>query len=123
MAIGSTARSFICRSSKIITYFQCIINKIVYNTMATTRNIYLFAFHFRSSQQLRLYKALDLARAQAVSHWLPTAATWVRVRVEHVGFVMDRVALGQVFSEYFGFLCQPSFHKFLHYHNHPGLAQ
>jgi hypothetical protein len=24
----------------------------------------------------------------------------------HVGFVVDKVALGQVFSEYFGFPCQ-----------------
>jgi hypothetical protein len=38
----------------------------------------------------------------------------------HVGFVVDKVALGQVFSEYFGFLCQSSFHKFLH--NHPHLS-
>jgi hypothetical protein len=36
---------------------------------------------------------------------------------QHVGFVVDKAALGQVFSEYFGFPCQ-SFH-----HNHPGLAQ
>jgi hypothetical protein len=36
--------------------------------------------------------------------------------------VVDKAALGQVFSEYFGFLCQ-SFHQFLHHHNHPGLAQ
>jgi hypothetical protein len=41
---------------------------------------------------------------------------------QHVGFVVDNAALGQVFSEYFGFLCQ-SFHQFLHYHNHPGLTQ
>jgi hypothetical protein len=39
-----------------------------------------------------------------------------------VGFVVDKAALGQVFSEYFGFPCQ-SFHRFLHYHNHPGLTQ
>jgi hypothetical protein len=39
-----------------------------------------------------------------------------------MGFVVDKAALGQVFSEYFGFLWQ-SFHQFLHYHNHPGLAQ
>jgi hypothetical protein len=37
-------------------------------------------------------------------------------------FVVDKAALGQVFSEYFGFPCQ-SFHRFLHYHNHPGLTQ
>jgi hypothetical protein len=39
-----------------------------------------------------------------------------------VEFVVDKAALGQVFSEYFGFPCQ-SFHQFLHHHNHPGLAQ
>jgi hypothetical protein len=31
----------------------------------------------------------------------------------HVGFVVDKVALGQVFSEYFGFPCQSSFHQLL----------
>jgi hypothetical protein len=41
---------------------------------------------------------------------------------QHVGFVVDKAAMGQVFSEYFGFPCQ-SFHRFLHYHNHPGLTQ
>jgi hypothetical protein len=30
-----------------------------------------------------------------------------------VGFVVDKVELGQVFSEYFGFPCKSSFHKFL----------
>jgi hypothetical protein len=37
-----------------------------------------------------------------------------------VGFVVERVALGQVFSEYFGLPCQSSFHQILHHHNHPG---
>jgi hypothetical protein len=36
----------------------------------------------------------------------------------HVGFVVDKVALGQVFSEYFSFPCQSSFHQLLHSH-HP----
>jgi hypothetical protein len=62
------------------------------------------------------------AVAQEASRWLPTAAARVRVRAEHVGFVVDKAALGQVFSEYFGFSCQ-SFHQFLHHHNHPGMAQ
>jgi hypothetical protein len=35
-----------------------------------------------------------------------------------VGFVVDKVALGQVFSEFFGFLCQFSFHRLLHTHHH-----
>jgi hypothetical protein len=34
-----------------------------------------------------------------------------------VGFVVDKVSLGQVFSEYFGFFCQSSFHQFLHNHH------
>jgi hypothetical protein len=37
---------------------------------------------------------------QGVSRWLPTAAA--RDRVESV---VDKAALGQVFSEYFGFPC------------------
>jgi hypothetical protein len=36
----------------------------------------------------------------------------------HVGFVVYKVALAQVFSEYFGFPCQSSFHQFLHNHHH-----
>jgi hypothetical protein len=40
-----------------------------------------------------------------------------------VGFVVDKVALGQVFSEYFGFPCQSSFHQILPHHNHPGQVQ
>jgi hypothetical protein len=35
-----------------------------------------------------------------------------------VGFVVDKVALGQVFSEYFGFLCQSSFHQLICNHHH-----
>jgi hypothetical protein len=32
--------------------------------------------------------------------------------------VVDKVALGQVFSEYFDFPCQSLFHQFLHNHHH-----
>jgi hypothetical protein len=34
-----------------------------------------------------------------------------------VGFVVNKVALEQVFSEYFRFLCQFSFHRLLHTHH------
>jgi hypothetical protein len=60
---------------------------------------------------------------KALSRWLPTATTRVRVRAEYVGFVVDKVALGQVFFEYFGILCQSSFQQFLNHHNHPRLVQ
>jgi hypothetical protein len=42
-----------------------------------------------------------------------------------VGFVVDKVALEQVFSEYFGFPCQNSFYQFLSTITltyHPGLV-
>jgi hypothetical protein len=35
----------------------------------------------------------------------------------YMGFVVDKVAPGQVFSEYFGFPCQFAFHLFLHNHH------
>jgi hypothetical protein len=37
-----------------------------------------------------------------------------------VGFVVDKVALEEVFFEYLGFPCQSSFHQLLH--NHPHLS-
>jgi hypothetical protein len=42
------------------------------------------------------------------------------ITVWQVWFVVDKVASGQVFSEYFGFPCQNrSFHELLHLHTHP----
>jgi hypothetical protein len=41
-----------------------------------------------------------------------------RTGSRHMGFVVDKVALGQVLFEYFGFPCQSSFHQFLHNHHH-----
>jgi hypothetical protein len=59
--------------------------------------------------------------AQAVSRWIPTAAARGSSRgLVMWDFVVDKVALGQVFSEYFGFPCQISFHQLLH--NHPHLS-
>jgi hypothetical protein len=58
------------------------------------------------------------AIAQVVSRWHPTSAARVRARVCSCGIVVDKVALGQVFSEYFGFPCQSSFHQLLHNHDH-----
>jgi hypothetical protein len=61
--------------------------------------------------------------AQAVSRWLPTAAARVRARSIQVEFVVDKLALRQVFSEYFGFPSQSLFHQILHPHNHTGQVQ
>jgi hypothetical protein len=58
------------------------------------------------------------AIAEAVSRWLPTAAARVRARVWQVRFAVDKMASGQIFSEYFGFPCQNhSFHQLLHHHH------
>jgi hypothetical protein len=37
--------------------------------------------------------------------------------------MVDKVVPGQVFSEYFGFPCQSSFHHILHHHNQQGQVQ
>jgi hypothetical protein len=47
--------------------------------------------------------------------WLVAGFTPLRPGFEpvsgHVGFMVKKVALGQIFSEYFGFPCQISFHQ------------
>jgi hypothetical protein len=75
----------------------------------------------RRERMEKVRKLKGRAIAQAVSHWLPTAAA--RAWVWQVGFVVDKVALEQVFSEYFGFPYQSSFHQIVHHHNHPGRVQ
>jgi hypothetical protein len=48
---------------------------------------------------------------------------WFDPKPIYVRFVVDKVALGQISSEYFGFPCPFSFHQMLHTHYHPGLVQ
>jgi hypothetical protein len=43
---------------------------------------------------------------------------WFENSSGHVGLLVDEVALGQVFSEYFGFPYQFTFHGLLHIHYH-----
>jgi hypothetical protein len=50
------------------------------------------------------------AIAEAVSRWLPAAAARVRAQVCQMGFVVDKVTSGQVFSKYFAFPCQKTVH-------------
>jgi hypothetical protein len=70
-------------------------------------------FHFVTKQPC------GRAIAQAVSRWLPTAA----VRGSKPDMIMwdlwwDKVALGQVFSEFFGFPCNRRSLQLLHNHPH-----
>jgi hypothetical protein len=48
----------------------------------------------------------------------PQRRPWFGPGSGHVLFVVEIVALEQVFSEYFGFPCQSSFNKLLHNHYH-----
>jgi hypothetical protein len=47
------------------------------------------------------------AITQVVSHWLPMVVARIRAWVRSHRICPDKTALGQVFSEYFGFPCQP----------------
>jgi hypothetical protein len=51
------------------------------------------------------------AIAEAVSRWLSTSAAPVRTPVGQLGFLVDKVAAGQGFSEYFGFPYQKPVHS------------
>jgi hypothetical protein len=76
-------------------------------------------------KELKLVASMSFAGrapAQAVSHRFPTAVAWVKPGSGHVGFMADKVALGQVFSEYFGFPCQFAFHRLLHNHLSSGVG-
>jgi hypothetical protein len=52
-----------------------------------------------------------------ITHFYPPRRPGFVPRSGHVGFVVDSVTLGQVFSEYFCFPCQFSFHRLLHIHH------
>jgi hypothetical protein len=73
---------------------------------------------FRSNLGFQSEKGRTIA--QAVSRWLPTRRPVFEPGSGHVGFVVDKVALGQVFSKYSRFPCQFLFHQL--FHNHPHLS-
>jgi hypothetical protein len=58
------------------------------------------------------------AIAQAFSRRVPPRRPGFKPRSDHMGFVLNKVALGQVFSEYFRFPSQFSFHQLLQIHHH-----
>jgi hypothetical protein len=57
-------------------------------------------------RSIAAWAELDRAITQAVSGWLLPAAARVRARIWSSGICGEKVALGQVLSEYFGFPCQ-----------------
>jgi hypothetical protein len=68
-------------------------------------------------QQLMMFSDLWIT-GNTNKHYGDYACLRFKPGSSHVGFVVDKVALGQVLSEYFGFPCKSSFHQFLHNHHH-----
>jgi hypothetical protein len=72
------------------------------------KDLYLRLCMCNSFSSYVLGAQLSCAIAQTVSRRLPTAAAQARALSGHVGFVVDKAALRQVFSEYFGSLATHS---------------
>jgi hypothetical protein len=62
---------------------------------------------------------LGCAKNLAVSCQLPLLRPGFDLNSDNVGSVVDEAEMGQVFSEYFGFNRQFSFHQMLHTHVSP----
>jgi hypothetical protein len=90
-------------------------NKLCHDTQDPSRVSNHPPNEYRSTA-LHLHHLVRVGRAtaQAVSLWLPTATARFEPGSDHVGFMVDKVALEQVFYEHFGFPCQYSFHQLLH---------
>jgi hypothetical protein len=75
-----------------------------------------FCFHVshQKLQKLKHKTIFGRAMVQAVSRRPLTAAAWVRAQVNPVGFVVEKAALRQVFSEFFCVPLSISFHRGLH---------
>jgi hypothetical protein len=64
------------------------------------------------------YLPLSFGRAisQALIAGFPTQLSGFDYRLGHLGFMVNKIAVGQVLSKYFGFSCQFSFGQLLHTH-------
>jgi hypothetical protein len=69
-----------------------------------------------NSWNIMYMKHIDHITALVVKCWYPTVVAWVQNRSGHVGFVVDKVTLKQVFTAYFSFPFQFSFNQLLHIH-------
>jgi hypothetical protein len=107
---NSNAKSWITTGIKISCLCKIFLHKIIKNSNNPKIKIYLKKYY--------LILAMPWLKRLVTGFppWWPRFKTWS----SHVGFVVDKVALGQVFSKYFGFPYQSSFHQFLH--NHPHLS-
>ena len=95
--------SMIPKCSSIVKQTQCLV-------------LYLYLCARHVNIRMSNYVITGRVLSQMVSHWLFAEAGF-DLELFRVGFVADRVALGQVFSEYFGFFSTSvPFHQ-LHTHS------
>jgi hypothetical protein len=95
-----------CQSTSLFTHKTTTANKI-----------------FIKSDITELYRNKAVPQLKRLVAGFPPRRPRFEPGSSHVGFLVDKVALGQVFSEYFGFPYQSSLHQILHPHYHPGQVQ
>jgi hypothetical protein len=81
-----------------------------------SRNPFFFTSLINDSACTVVNINVGSAIAQAVSHRPLTAVARVHARVNPVGFMVEKMALGQFFSEFFGFPLSISFHHVFNIH-------
>jgi hypothetical protein len=79
-----------------------LVTALNYSAITDIHTLQITIAHAKSFQ-FAISPPIGRAIAEAVSRWLPTAAARVRARVWQVGFVVDTLASGHVFSDYFNF--------------------
>jgi hypothetical protein len=77
----------------------------------------MHAKHFNSSDNRLKYELMAVPLLRRLVADFPPQRPGFKPRSGYVGFVVDKVALRHVFSEYFSFQSQFSFHRLFHIHH------
>jgi hypothetical protein len=70
-----------------------------------------------SSVSIKIHDLMAMSYLRRLVAGLPQRRLGFEPTSGHVGFMVDKVALGQVFSKYFGLPCQFSFHRLICAHH------
>jgi hypothetical protein len=107
-----------CFNTKPFTWF--VVHMPVNTNIMVSRDVMSCTLQIgmNISEQLTIQR---MGRGNAIAQTVDSFPSWwlgFDPRSGHVGFVVDKVVLGQVFPEYFSFPCQFSVHRLLHIHHH-----
>jgi hypothetical protein len=100
--------------ASLYSFSFCEMNRTYISTSQFTHvdwGIRLYPFYIKS---LLLLSSVSDSTCRSLAQAVRRRLLGFKPRTGHVGFVVYRVALGQVFSEYFSFPSQFSFHRLLH---------